>query len=67
MTPELEFFNFLLEQYAHHKNTTADKVLALWDELKITDFIINMYERYHTEAIENAFDDIDKLVKERSS
>ena len=34
------------------------------DELEITDFIYNMYEMYHTESIQNAFDDIDKLIFE---
>lgn len=61
MSKEMEFFSFLLEQYAHHKNTTADKVLKKWDELNLTDFIFNMYERYHSEALENAFADIDAL------
>lgn len=55
----MEFFSFLLEQYAHYKQTTADAVLKKWDELNLTDFIFNMYERYHTEALENAFADID--------
>ena len=27
MTKEMEFFIFLMEQYASYKNTTADKVL----------------------------------------
>lgn len=32
------------------------------DELGLTDTVYNMYERYHIEAIENAFDDIDKMI-----
>ena len=28
----------------------------------LTDTIYNVYERYHIEAIENAFDDIDKMI-----
>ncbi len=63
MSREMEFFIFLLESYAGYKNTTADKILKMWDELKLTDFIYEMYEMYHTEAIENAFMDIDHLVK----
>ena len=66
MTEEMEFFTFLMEQYAHYKKTTADKVLRLPDELKLTDYVFSMYEMYHAEAIENAFEDMDRLIKENS-
>lgn len=63
MTKEMEFFTFLMEQYAQYKNTTADKVLRKLDELNLTDYVFNMYEMYHVEALENAFADIDKLIE----
>ena len=66
MTKEMEFFIFLMEQYACYKNTTADKVLHQLDELKLTDYVFGMYEMYHSEAIENAFADIDKLIEAKS-
>ncbi|MCI6913812.1 MAG: DUF3791 domain-containing protein [Treponema succinifaciens] len=66
MTKEMEFFTFLMEQYARYKNTTADKVLHQLDELKLTDYVFGMYEMYHSEAIENAFADIDKLIEAKS-
>lgn len=62
MPEEMNFFIFLLEQYATYKDKTADNVLRQWDELGLTDTIYSMYERYHIEAIENAFDDIDKMI-----
>lgn len=62
----MEFFTFLMEQYARYKNTTADKVLRQLDELQLTDYVFNMYEMYHVEALENAFADIDKLIEEKS-
>ena len=62
----MEFFTFLMEQYAHYKNTTADKVLHQLDELKLTDYVFGMYEMYHSEAIENAFADIDKLIESKT-
>ena len=65
MTKEMEFFIFLIEQYAHYKNITADEVMKIWDELELTDFIYDMYELYHIESIENAFHDIDKLILEK--
>jgi hypothetical protein len=66
MTKEMEFFTFLMEQYAQYKNTTADKVLRKLDELNLTDYVFNMYEMYHVEALENAFADIDKLIEAKT-
>lgn len=66
MTKEMEFFTFLMEHYARYKNTTADKVLHQLDELNLTDYVFGMYEMYHSEAIENAFADIDKLIEAKS-
>ena len=63
MAKEMEFFSFLMEQYAAYKGTTANKILAQLEAKKLTDFVYNMYERYHTEALKNAFDDIDHLLE----
>lgn len=65
MDKEMEFFVFLIENYAEYKNTTADKVMELWDRFELTDFIYDMYERYHIERLENAFQDIDRLLAEK--
>lgn len=54
-----------MEQYAAYKGTTANKILAQLEEKNLTDFVYSMYERYHTEAIENAFDDLDRLLQEK--
>ena len=59
---EMVFFIYLLEHYALYKQTSADKVLQLWDSKGCTNLIYNMYERYHTEDLQNAFDDIDSLL-----
>ena len=66
MSKEMDFFIFLLEHYASAKCTTADKILSQWDELGITDLIYRMYEQYHAERLENAFDDIDAMIAERT-
>ena len=66
MSKEMEFFTFLMEHYARYKNTTADKVLHKLDDLKLTDYVFNMYEMYHSEALENAYADIDKLIESKS-
>lgn len=62
LSPEMTFFIFLLQQYAAHRHITADQVLHDMDEKGLTNFIYSMYDRYHTEAIENAFADLDSLL-----
>lgn len=66
MSKQAEFFIYLIERYAEAKKTTAQKVLQQWDSLDLTNFIYEMYELYHVERLENAFDDIDTLVAEKA-
>ena len=55
-----------MEYYAQYRDMPTSKVLAELEELELVDFICNgMYWRYHTEAIENAFEDIDQLIAEK--
>ena len=65
MSKELKFFIYLLERYAEQKGIDAQKIIAEWDELGVTDYIYEMYEIYHIEHLQNAFDDIDRLLLER--
>ena len=69
LNKEMEFFIYLLENYAAYKNSSADKILTQWDNAGVTGLIYNMYERYHSEDLQNAFDDIDTLLasKKKSS
>lgn len=64
---EMVFFIYLLENYAAYKNSSADQVLKEWDNADITDFIYNMYERYHSEDLQNAFDDIDCCLANKTT
>ena len=63
MSDELKFFIFLIENYAYSKNRPTGEVLKEWDEKGLTQTIYDNYWGYHTERIENAFEDIDCLVK----
>ncbi len=65
MNKETEFFIYLLEKYAEYKKISTTDVLNTLEQLDLTNFIYNMYERYHMEAIENDFKDIDDLIKEK--
>ena len=63
MSKEMEFFIYLIENYAQYKGKGADEVIKELEELNLTDMVFNMYERYHQEAIENAYKDIDDLIE----
>ena len=65
MEKETRFFIYLIERYAEYRGTSADNVLKQWDKLALTDSIYQMYESYHCEDLQNAFDDIDAWVAER--
>ena len=64
MSKESRFFIYLIERYAEYKNTTAEKILQQWEEMNLVGFIYDMYELYHIERLENAFEDSDKLMNE---
>lgn len=64
MSKEYAFFIYLLERYAEYRQVSAQKVLAMWESLGITQFIVDMYELYHIERLENAFEDIDRMMAE---
>lgn len=63
LNKEFRFFTFLIESYAQEKNKTTSEIMKILDEKNLTDYIFNMYELYHVEAIENAYMDIDSLIK----
>ena len=64
MSKEMDFFIYLLEHYAAAKGLSAGDVLDRWNELGLTNFFYEMYELYHSEALENAFEDIDRRMQE---
>ncbi len=67
MSKQGDFFLYLIERYAEQKATSADKVLAEWTRLGVADMIYDMYEIYHCERLENAFEDIDRMIRDRQS
>lgn len=67
MDKEMDFYIYLIEKYAEYKNISAADIVNTLDKLDLTDLVYNMYERYHSESIQNAFADIDELIKERES
>lgn len=67
MSKQADFFIYLLERYAEAKGTSGQEVLKQWDQLGLTDYIFEMYEIYHSERLQNAFEDIDRLILEKRS
>ena len=63
MTEEMSFFIYLLEQYAAYSGKKTGEVLREWDRKRLTQRIYDNYWGYHTERLENAFADIDSLLK----
>ena len=63
----MKFFVYLLEKYAEWKNENAKNILEKWDKLLVTEKIFDMYEMYHIEAIENAFEDIELICAEKEA
>lgn len=63
MTDEMKFFVFLLEKYAYDKNIPTADVLREWEEKHLVQEIYDSYEVYHTERIENAYEDVEHLMK----
>lgn len=58
----MQFFLFLIERYANHKNRPTGDVMREWDQKGVTQEIFDGYFQYHQEPIQNAFLDIDSLV-----
>ncbi len=63
MSEEMRFFIYLLEYYSRYKNMNTGRIMNDWKEKGLVQKIYNNYWLYHTERIENAFDDIDSLME----
>ena len=63
MTEEMCFFMYLLEYYADYKNKKSAEVLNEWEKCGIIQKVYDNYWIYHTERIENAYLDIDSMMK----
>ena len=62
MSEEMSFFMYLLENYAAYRNQKTGDVLREWDRRGLTQTIYDNYWGYHTETLENAYQDIDSLL-----
>ncbi len=63
MSEEMRFFIYLLEYYSRYKNINTGRIMNDWKEKCLIQMIYDNYWLYHTERIENAFEDIDSLME----
>ena len=63
MSDEMKFYIYLLENYAQYRGISTGDALKEWENHGITQQVYDNYWGYHTERIENAFSDIDSLLK----
>lgn len=64
MSREMSFFIYLLERFAAYRGETADITLKLLKERGLYDYAVDMYELYHVESLQNAFDDLNRRLGE---
>ena len=62
MDKQTKFFVLLIERYAWEQDRPTADVLREWENHGIVQEVFDGYEQYHTERIENAFEDIDSLI-----
>lgn len=62
MSEAAKYLVYLIEQYALHKNMSGDEVFFLFEDNSLIPYIYKMYYTYHTERVENAIDDIDRML-----
>jgi len=63
MSKEFKFFVYLMEYYAEYKNATPGEILRILVEKDLVNLVIDSYEIYHIERLENAFMDLDSLIE----
>ena len=62
MSKQSDFFILLLEKYAHYRGLKGSEVLQMFKQKGLISYIYEMYEQYHIETLQNAFDDLDKQL-----
>lgn len=53
---------YLIQSYAWHKNMNPNDVFEKLKSKNLYKFVLNSYEVYHIECLENAFDELDQLL-----
>lgn len=59
---ETDFFILLLEQYSAYRRKSSQEIYQELKDKNLIQYIYNMYEIYHIEALTNAFEDLDEKL-----
>ncbi|MCL1990438.1 MAG: DUF3791 domain-containing protein [Defluviitaleaceae bacterium] len=62
MSKQSDFFLLLIETYAHYRDLKGSDVMHLLKQKNLIPYIYEMYEQYHIETLQNAFDDLDEQL-----
>lgn len=62
MSKEFRFFIYLLERFAQRCGESAADLYDRLEAAGLVDYAESMYELYHVEAIENAFEDLERRL-----
>jgi hypothetical protein len=62
MSDEACYLVYLIERYAHHKGIAGSEAFGLFESNNLIPYIYSMYYSYHTERVENALEDIDRML-----
>ena len=63
MSKEFKFFMYLVQYYAWSKNLEPGDVLVTLEEKGLYSLVMDSYDIYHIEMLENAFMDLDSLIE----
>lgn len=58
MSREFRFFIYLLERFAEREGCSAADLFDRLERAGLLDYARGMYELYHVESLDNAFDDL---------
>ena len=61
------FLTFCIENYKHFKNLDGATVKNLFDNLGVTDYLLENYEVLHTQSKQWLLDDIENFIKNREN
>ena len=64
-TEEFEFYTYCLEKYALAKGLTGLQALALFKRYKADGFLVEHYDRLHTQGTGYVLDEIDRFIQRR--
>ncbi|GHV81993.1 hypothetical protein AGMMS49991_05510 [Spirochaetia bacterium] len=67
MSEEARYLIFLTEQYAAIKGLSGSQVFILFKEKGLLPYIHDMFYTYHTERVENAIDDIGRMLERNNN